>query len=341
MKNEAQVMEVMRSSLGMIIPVWYPPGLTDAQVRDNLLITLHDCEHYLRWGRVVLVVDGDARSQAVVRELQGACRQRHGQAFEAIYHPENRGKGFAVVRGIQWLLQERAIEYVTIRDADGDHAVNDLVNLMRLALELHAREGTNLLIIVGRRTHVHRALGWLRGEFETLLNRVLVDAMRFALAQHQQVLKTLYFASAEGYPDLHSGYKVYSRQVCELTAARAWEFPPWVGPEVYRYGVEAVPFVEGALSGAVVGEVTRLTRDPEFSGHSAFTRPEVNASVLLWAFLRLGITPPQAAALMDNHFPHLALWTETNGRAPLLALREYVLRRLQQSIGIESAHRQA
>src|SRR3989442_3615230 len=39
-----------------------------------------------------------------------------------------------------------------------------------------------------------RALGWIRGEFETLLNRVLIDALRFALAQRQQVLNTRYFS---------------------------------------------------------------------------------------------------------------------------------------------------
>ena len=34
--------------------------------------------------------------------------------------------------------------------------------------------------------------------------------------------------------------------------------PTLVGPR-YRYGVEAVPFVEGVMAGAVVGEITRLT----------------------------------------------------------------------------------
>ena len=29
-----QLMEVMRRSLGMLIPVWFPPTLSDDQVRD-------------------------------------------------------------------------------------------------------------------------------------------------------------------------------------------------------------------------------------------------------------------------------------------------------------------
>jgi hypothetical protein len=199
---------------------------------------------------------------------------------------------------------------------------------MRLALALQASEETDRVIIVGRRNHPHRALGWVRGEFETLLNRVLVDAVRFALAQRQQVLKTQYMALGEGIPDLHSGYKVYSRKVCELMVERTWEVSPWVGPEIYRYGVEAVPLVEGMMAGAIVGEVARLTQESAFSGHGAFARPEANGSVLLWAFLRLGIAPLQAAVLLDNHLSHLMLWTDPQGREALLELRRHVLERL-------------
>jgi hypothetical protein len=324
-------MDVMRRSLGMLIPVWFPPTLSDAQVRETLLDTLHHCEHYLPWEHVVLVVDGDARSYAVGQDLQTACRQHHGQAFDVLYSAENGGKGAAVLRGTQWFLDRDGLEYLTTRDADGDHALNDLVNLMRLAVSLRANEGTNKVIIVGRRNHPHRALGWMRGEFETLLNRMLVDAVRFALAQRQQVLNTRYFSLSGDYPDLHSGYKVYSRRVCELMVEHTWERLPWVGPEIYRYGVEAVPFVEGVMAGAVVGEITRLTQEPDFSGHGAFARPETNGSVMLWTCLRLGIETPQAASILDNHLSQLALWTSPQGRASLLELRQFVLRRLHEA----------
>ena len=160
---------------------------------------------------------------------------------------------------------------------------------------------------------------------------MLVDAVRFALAQRQQVLKTHHFSLADEYPDLHSGYKVYSRRVCELMAQCAWENPPWVGAEIFRYGVEAVPFVEGVMAGAIVGEITRLTQEAEFSGHGAFARAETNGSVLLWTFLRLGVTPQQAATILDNHLPRLTLWTDPQGRASLLELRQYVLRRLHEA----------
>jgi len=165
-----------------------------------------------------------------------------------------------------------------------------------------------------------------------LLNRVLVDAVCFALAQQQQVLKTQYMALGEVAPDLHSGYKVYSRKVCELMVERVWELPPWVGPEIYRYGVEAVPLVEGLMAGAIIGEVSRLTQEPEFSGHGAFARPETNGSVLLWSFLRLGITLQQATAMLDNHLSRLTLWTDSRGKVLLLDLRHYVLERLGRAV---------
>jgi hypothetical protein len=324
-------MDLMRRSLGMLIPVWFPPTLSDDQVRESLVGTLHDCEHFLPWEHVVLVVDGDARSYAVVQDLQASCRQRYGQAFDVIYSAENGGKGAAVVRGTQWFLEKDGLEYLTTRDADGDHALNDLVNLMRLALVLRTDEDTDRVIVIGRRNHPHRALGWIRGEFETLLNRVLIDAVRFALSQRQQVLNTRYFSLAGDYPDLHSGYKVYSHKVCQLMVERPWERPPSVGPEIYRYGVEAVPFIEGVIAGAIVGELTRLTQEPDSSGHGSFARPETNGSVLLWTFLRLGIAGSHASAILDNHIPRLVLWTDPQGRATLLDLRGYVLERLHPS----------
>jgi hypothetical protein len=331
-------MDVIRRSLGMLIPVWFPPSLSDDQVRETLVDTLHDCEHFLPWEHVVLVVDGDARSYALVQDLQASCRQRHGQTFDVVYSAENGGKGSAVLRGTQWFLGKDGLEYLTIRDADGDHALNDLVTLMRLTVALRNNDGTDHLIIVGRRNHPHRALGWIRGEFETLLNRVLIDAVRFALAQRQQVLNTRYFSLSGEYPDLHSGYKIYSRRVCERIVERPWECSPWVGAEIYRYGVEAVPFVEGVMAGAIVGESTRLTQEPDFSGHGAFGRPETNGSVMLWTFLRLGIGAPQAATILDNHVPRLTLWTDPQGRAALLELRRYVMERLPISPQSESAN---
>jgi glycosyltransferase involved in cell wall biosynthesis len=325
MKADLQLMDMMRRSLGMVIPVWFPASLTADQVRESLLVTLDDCEHFLPWDHVVLVVDGDVRSYPIVQALQESCRQQHGQTFDVIYSPDNRGKGYAVVRGAQWFLEKQYLEYLTIRDADGDHALNDLVNLMRLALALRVSEGTDALIIVGRRNHPHRALGWIRGELETLLNRVLVDAARFALAQRQQVLNTRYFSLSGEYPDLHSGYKVYSRRVCELMVQAVWERPPWVGPEIYRYGVEAVPFIEGVMSGAIVGEITRLSRESEFSGHGGFAQAEANGSVLLWTFLRLGMGASQAGAILDNHLARLTLWSDQQGRQTLLMLRQFMV----------------
>jgi hypothetical protein len=328
MNTNSQLMDLMRRSLAMGIPVWFPPSLPDHEVRENLLATLHDCEHLLPWEHVVLVVDGDARSYAIAQELQASYRQRDAQTFDIVYSVENGGKGAAVFRGAQWFLERQDLEYLTIRDADGDHALNDLINLMRLAVAIRDGEAMDRLIIVGRRNLPHRALGWIRGEFEMLLNRVLVDAVRYALAQRQDVLKTQYFSLSGEYPDLHSGYKVYSRKVCELMVRYRWERPPWVGPEIYRYGVEAVPFVEGAMAGAIVGEISRLTHEPRFSGHATFARPETNGGVVLWAFLRLGIKANQAAALLDNHLPRLGLWTDPQGRQTLLEFRRYVLEKL-------------
>src|SRR5919106_784318 len=147
----AHLMDTMRRRLGMMIPVWFPPELPSEQVRETLLATLQDCEHYLPWEHVVLIVDGDERSYQLVRELQVACRRRYGSAFDIVRSAENRGKGHAVCLGARWMLERAGLEYVTTRDADGDHALNDLMNLMRLALTLQENEQTAQCIIIGRR----------------------------------------------------------------------------------------------------------------------------------------------------------------------------------------------
>jgi hypothetical protein len=326
-----QLMEMIHRSVGMVIPVWFPSSVPAEQLRDTLLSTLHDCDHYLPWHQVVLVIDGDERSYALVQELQETYRRRYGVPFDVVYSPENRGKGHAVCLGVRWLLGKSHLQYLTIRDVDGDHALNDLLNLMRQALALQEAEGTDRLIVVGRRTHPHRGLGFVRGEFEALMNRVILDAVRYTLAQRQEILNTQYCSISGEYPDLHSGYKIYSRKICEVIIRQSWERPPWVADEIYRYGVEAVPFVEGMLEGAVVAEITRLAQEPQFSGHGGFAKPQSNASVLLWTFLRLGIRPLQAAALLDNHLARLTLQTDAQGRTSLLELRQYVLRRLSEA----------
>ena len=66
--ESAVLMEVMRRSLGMLIPYGFHPRIRRPGA-GTLLDTLHDCEHFLPWEHVVLVVDGDARSYAVVQNL--------------------------------------------------------------------------------------------------------------------------------------------------------------------------------------------------------------------------------------------------------------------------------
>jgi hypothetical protein len=133
---------------------------------------------------------------------------------------------------------------------------------------------------------------------------VRIDTVRFALAQRQLVLTAQFFSLSGEYPDLPSSYKVSSRRVGELIVRHPWECSPSGGPENYCYGVEAVPFIEGARA-AAAGELTRLTQEPDFSGHGTFGGPDTNGSVALWSFLWLGIAPHQAAALLDNHLPRL------------------------------------
>src|SRR5205823_10788948 len=118
---------------------------------------------------------------------------------------------------------------------------DDLPHLFRLGEQIARETGCEQVLIVGRRTAVHPPLGWLRGEYEQVVNAVLVEALQFSLARRGRVLARQYWAAE--LPDLQSGYKLYSRGACEEAVAalrRAEERRPELLP--LRRGMEILPF---------------------------------------------------------------------------------------------------
>ncbi|MFQ6111350.1 MAG: hypothetical protein ACE5LX_04875, partial [Nitrospinota bacterium] len=276
-------------ALGVVMPVWFNPRLPLRTIGERLRLTLSGTELYIGQGKLVVVVDGDARSLRVLKELlkEGVGPPEGHQRL--IHLRRNRGKGRALVEGLKALLPQKDLHFFAFRDGDGDHYLNDLMNLYRYALWMREKGANDDLIVIGRRAHIGRSVGMARADFEVILSRVTLEALKFHLARKGRALDLRFLSGYEEVPDLMSGYKIVSRSLAELIVRRDWqEVLPKRTIDLYRYGMELIPLVEGATRGGLLGEVQRRVGEERgLSGHGRFADPRVNAGLALWLFLRL------------------------------------------------------
>jgi len=85
---------------------------------------------------VICIDDGSSDNSAQVAEAAGA---------EVISHPFNLGQGAALQTGIVWARSAPTTEYLVTFDGDGQHRVEDLVDMLAVARE------KNLAIVFGSR----------------------------------------------------------------------------------------------------------------------------------------------------------------------------------------------
>jgi GNAT superfamily N-acetyltransferase len=324
--DRRQLLAQMREQLGMVIPVWFAAATPLEEVCSYLRVTLADVEHFCRPSHVALVIDlceqGPAAADRVAREV----RERSGEAPVVDVAPMHQGKGLAVARGLDRLVSEPELQYFVARDCDGDHDMYDLPRLFRRLVEAQEREGTANVFAVGSRPRPHMALGWVRGEYELLLNRVLVEACNLHLAAHGTHVDLRYSLPETRYPDLQSGYKLYTRASARLNVGAlraAHDREP--AAEVSRWGAEFVTVTELLLAGHLPVEVSRVSCDEQ--PQTTFDeRDRVRAfgRQFVWLFRRLGTPSRLAQAVVDNALTQspvrfaAGLWSE------LLRLREYV-----------------
>ncbi len=321
------------SDLAMVIPVWFSEAVPEDIIRDRLLRTLTGVEHYVLPGKVALVVDGDGRSAEILRSLRPEFERRGGASFRLVIREENSGNGAALAAGLRELLREESFSYAMVRDGDGDHYVGNIEHLYRCLEWMRTQGVEGEIIVAGRRVDVHRSIGWIRGEFEALLNRLTLAALTHRLAAEGRVLDLRFLSAYAEPPDFMSGYKLYSAGVCRMMAENDWQAVlPTSAADLYRYGMEQFPLIEGVLAGAAVGEVLRLAGDDrKVSGHGRYTEPSVKAGLALWVLRRLDISAEAAVSMTENATARGRLHTDPVG-VPLLesfcevlyqGLREY------------------
>ena len=316
--------EEIRPTLSMVVPVWFPKDLPRPRMCRILSATLRDCGIYVEPSNIKVVVDGAPWCFEVLDEI----RAETGIEFDEFHLDTNRGKGAAVRAGMRRALARSDVSFVVIRDADGDHFLNDLPHLFRIGKQILRETETDRVLVVGRRSSVHRPLGFFRGEYERLLNRVIVDALEFRLATQGKVLNTQYWMDDP--PDLLSGYKLYSRataeQALDVLSDRG-EIAK--GFDLERSGSDIVPFVEIVLAGGIVGEVPRVAYNEQpTSAYSGEHRPTFYGERIVWVFRRLNMEGHQAEQLLNNALPRSLLGTDSRGLEELRKLRTHVLQGL-------------
>lgn len=325
-------------STGVVIPAYFSAKPSDEVVRHLLWVTLGDSPHYLPLDHVYVVVDGDARTARLAEEVREALAIETGQRFALLALPENLGKLGAMREGIRALLAEHpAIEWIVIRDGDGDHVLSAMPHLVRTAAFLRGVCGHSRLIVIGARPSRHRPMGFGRGELERLLDAVTREALCYALARQGRAMDLRYCLNTEA-PDLSSGYKAYGREMAEWLFVR--EAPNYLTlseADYWHYGPETVTVVEAVLAGATLAEVPRPTWDGQpTTSFGEFRLLSLYGELLAWVWARLEIPLEVAACHLDNHIPGMLLRTTSEGRDLLEKLRAYALEKVARYRG-ESA----
>jgi hypothetical protein len=320
---------------GMVIPAYFSAKPPDEMIRQLLWMTLADCRHYLPLTNVWVVVDGDARTARLVEELRAQMERDHGATFRVLALPENRGKLGVFRAGIPALLAAQPdLQFVAVRDGDGDHAMSDLPTLLRLAQHLCVVQGDTQVLAIGARLSRSRPMGWVRGELEALLDQLTLDALAYALARQGRALD-LSQCRGQGVPDLSSGYKVYGRRSAEaLFLHHAPRLLTLSEHDYWHFGPETVTIIEGLLDGLLIGEATRTTLDGQpTTSFGEFRHVALYGELLAWVYARLEIPLAVAAQLYDNLIPPLPLRTSAPGAETLAQLRTYALEKVRAFCG--------
>jgi hypothetical protein len=309
---------LVRRHTGVVLPVYLPAGadaaLGAALLADTVQALLLLVEHP---ASICLSVDGEANGEGVATRLAA----QYGVRTCSI--PHNRGKLEALRQGVALLWGVPELKYFATVDADGDHFANELPNLVRAALHAGGE-----VMVLGRRISLHRPMGFARGEFEELADRVLLDALAYHAAHTGRPLRLEYATSLEEVPDFHSGYKLFSRGAAQAAFLQEPRLCGVGESAYYRHGVESVLTVEALLAGARLVCVNRSTFDEQpITMFGKLERCQLVADKMIWPCKRLGVPGEFVAQWLCNHLPRLLLGTLVpQGVEELRQVRRLVLR---------------
>ncbi|HIE28809.1 TPA: glycosyltransferase [Candidatus Poribacteria bacterium] len=313
----------MRGKLGMVIPIWFPEDISETDIVRMINLTLADAECLVEQSHQILICDGQQDVKQIIDDMLRAS----GKSSVVLATEQNRGKGGAVGYGINYLLDNSEVDYIVTRDADGDHFINDVPHLVRLASQMQAELNDSKIAVVGGRLDVHRPMGFARGEYELLVNDVIWHALQYTLAIEEKVINMQYFAEHGLIPDFHSGFKLYTRDSAKIALdglINAAQEKPEL--DMLRHGAETVPIVEIVVAGGTLGQVNRITLETQpVVTSEGLNRAIRYANRLIWMFTRLSIPFTSAIQLLDNAIPRTLLYKDSHYIEELMQMRKHLL----------------
>ena len=311
----------------ILIPVHFPPRIGPKVIRETLENTLLGQEAYCRPQNVLLVVDKETPAERVLEEAAPGS-PLHGLPLLRLRR--NRGKAGAIKLGLEALLDRSEAPFLITRDCDGDHFIEDLPALVRLAQDL---EGDRPVSVFGARPSLMKPMGWLREEWEKLTNALLIDCAVYLAARQEMVVDRRFW---NGYSlDLQAGYRLYDRRAARIAISALSDLPD--DPKAFVFACEPLPFLELVLEGGRVGQIRCTTRvDQPFSNYADFSLAQHYGGLLKYVGQRYRIPNAVLRTLFDNHLVDSPLYLSEHrdevlkcrqtldGEAPLLSGPRFV-----------------
>ena len=227
-----------RELTAVVVPVYFQPTVNRETITLILESTFADHELFCLPEKLLVVVDGGTKAEAVLREANSGS---------PIYD--------LPLYVLDEILKRTQSPYLVTRDCDGDHAIEDIPRMISMAEDIRSDTESTLISIFGVRPSLEKPMGWFRQEWEGFINRILEDWTDFLAAKTDNVVDKRYW---NGYElDAQSGYRVYSRQAARLSVDLLAQLPE--DPDVFVFACELVPFIELTLRGGLIGQVQRMT----------------------------------------------------------------------------------
>ncbi|MGI6367032.1 MAG: hypothetical protein ACOX2L_01515 [Anaerolineae bacterium] len=320
--------------LAVIVPIYFGTTADEGLMERLLRMTIVDLPAFVRPEQVWLMVDGDGHSGPVARRVLAGLSPS-AQGMHLVDNRENQGKLGVLRQGFSAALEAHPqVNWLAALDGDGDHLAAALPTLVRSAAAMAASCGHGRVVMIGARASRERPMGWVRGQMETLLDGLTIDALTYALARQGRALD-LAFCRPGVVPDISSGYKVYGRELAALLFADpdpdTGSLSPW---DYWHYAPETVPAVEATLLGGVIGEMPRPTWDGQpVSSFGAFGLERMYGELLAWVWTRLQIPLTVAVQHWENHRRSYELDTSQEGAELLAKTRSRALGRLAEALG--------
>lgn len=315
-------LDLLKSKTGIVIPVFFPVGVDSSKGEALLRETTAGFAALVKDPSVIwLSVDGEQAGVGIARRVADMT------GANVTFGQENRGKLQAASNGVKALLGDSDCDYVAIIDQDGDHFPHEMPNFVSAAVHIEEVAGQPAFIL-GRRVSRHKPMGFPRGELEEFADRVLVDTLSYHAAVTGKPLRMECANVFDEFPDFHSGYKLFSRDIASKIFADPFHKAGVSDICFYRHACEAVMSVEALLAGAYLGVVNRSTvYEQPITTFGLMNRINLVADKIIWPCKRLNIPSEFVKQWMHNHIPRLQLMTLTpDGTNELKAIRDTVMK---------------